>query len=330
MRISKFEDLTRPSPYGLRINWGGSNTRKHFKTKGDRNAWERDELQQFIKDKESKSPTSGKYLMSLALGEYLIDLNDRNKSDHTIRSAKQRVGDLIRFHGDTAVSDMNREDLIKYILTYNSEGTRSGRRSSCVTFFRWCAKRGLGGNANHWLDITWDKRRQVEEPPGILTVDQARLLMENAMVLYQPALALGLFAGIRGCGEIMKLKWSDIRWGKQILVPGAVAKMGKYRRMTNLPDNLWTWLPKKPVGSMVLPAKYFTFSQNRRRVCERIGFEYPPNGARHSFASYGYWRGVEWVMDTIGHRGDPSTFHNSYKDYVEEADAKKYFSITAE
>ena len=349
MRVSKFEDLSRPSPYGLRISWGdGTKTRKFFKTKGDRNAWERDELQQFIRDRESKSPSSGKATLSVALALWLISCEKRNLRPTSISSNEWRVNKMISHVGDIAVSEMTRDLLMHFIQSANTESTRSNLRGTCVTFLRWCARPcsqpgcehpGMGGTPQMWLDIKWDKIGTDEAPPEILTIKEVEALMLELPERYRPAQALGLFTGIRGKGELSRLDYSMIDWGNCIKVPGSVAKTRKLRIIHDLPPNLWTWLPKRKRG-LVMPS-YRAFVQSRRRAARRCygwkqgtsqksGFDYPYNAARHSFATYGYWRGMEWAMRTMGHM-NYNTFQKNYCNAgVSEADSKEYFSITAE
>ena len=57
-------------------------------------------------------------------------------------------------------------------------------------------------------------------------------------------------------------------------------------------------------------------------------WEYPSDGARHSFGTYGYWhRGVEWTMHTMGH-SNYDTFQRYYRNKdIRPEDAKAFFSI---
>lgn len=69
-------------------------------------------------------------------------------------------------------------------------------------------------------------------------------------------------------------------------------------------------------------------NQNRKRVCKNLGFKYPPDGARHSFGSYGYWAyGLEWTMHSMGHM-DYRTFKTYYQNKkVSKKNSLDYFAI---
>ena len=47
----------------------------------------------------------------------------------------------------------------------------------------------------------------------------------------------------------------------------------------------------------------------------------------HSFASYGFHRGLEWVVDTMGHVAGFRTFVRGYMGAASKADADRYFAI---
>ena len=132
-----------------------------------------------------------------------------------------------------------------------------------------------------------------------------------------------LFAGLRPQGEMEKLDYSHIKHGESISVP---ASKTPSRFISELPDNLWSWIPDKKSGP-VMPS-WKGMNQSRSRAVKRLGFKYPADGARHSFGSYGYWMyGLEWTMHAMGHMN-----YNTFKTYymnkkVSKAEAEKYFSI---
>lgn len=82
-----------------------------------------------------------------------------------------------------------------------------------------------------------------DRPVGILTVEQARGLMREAKESdpeMLPALAIGLFAGLRR-SEIFALDWSEIDFEHcAIEVKGIKAKT-RQRRLVSVADNLLVW-----------------------------------------------------------------------------------------
>ena len=148
-------------------------------------------------------------------------------------------------------------------------------------------------------------------------------------VNYTAALALAFFTGIRAY-ELGRMLWGSINFReKRIIVHASVAKTGKERVLRDLPPVLWEWLDlyRMPKSSPII-GSYGSYQQARRRIVRRAWVDYPPNGARHSFASYGYWRGEEWARRTMGHSQATRVFHRHYVDNGPgQAEADEYFSI---
>lgn len=88
---------------------------------------------------------------------------------------------------------------------------------------------------------------------------------------------------------------------------------------------------------------YSGFMQARRRAARRAygwknngrrggggvnGFNYPSNGARHSFGSYGYWHlGFESALDIMGHMHSETFLRNYKNNRVDKEESDLYFSI---
>jgi integrase len=138
-----------------------------------------------------------------------------------------------------------------------------------------------------------------------------------------------LFAGVRPA-EVQRLEWSAVDLGSRtISIEGAVAKTRSFRRLHDLPENLWAWLDAAPKKEgAVVPANARNAAQALRDARERAKItEWPHDAMRHSFASYGFHRGLEWVVDTMGHVAGFRTFVRHYKGAASKADADSYFAI---
>ena len=73
---------------------------------------------------------------------------------------------------------------------------------------------------------------------------------------------------------------------------------------------------------------YNAVNKARYRAAKKLGFEYHPNGARHSFASYGHWHlGFESALDIMGHMSSEIFLKNYKNNRVEKEMADQYFSI---
>ena len=85
----------------------------------------------------------------------------------------------------------------------------------------------------------------VESEVGIITPAEAAAMLAKADPEIRPAIALGLFAGLR-MSELEQLDWSEIHLDfGNLQVKAAKAKSGKNRLVT-IPDNLAAWLRESP------------------------------------------------------------------------------------
>ena len=79
------------------------------------------------------------------------------------------------------------------------------------------------------------------EKPAILTVAEARALIENADADFIPAVTLGLFAGLRPESEVWHLDWSQIDFvDKTVDVNQSKNLAGE--RFVKMSENLIEWL----------------------------------------------------------------------------------------
>lgn len=172
-----------------------------------------------------------------------------------------------------------------------------------------------------------------DRPVGILKVGeavallQAALNQEDGMV---PAVAIGLFAGIRR-SELVALDWSeiDLKQGT-IEVRGSKAKT-RQRRIVHVCDSLKKWLrPRaRKSGDVTVSKRDDVWGEHLRDLIEKAGIvDYPHNGLRHSFGSYHYeqHRNEQLTASEMGN--SPAMIFRHYRDLVRPADAKLYFSIT--
>lgn len=217
----------------------------------------------------------------------------------------------------------------------------------------WRAVRALLRFAHRqdWMPRDWTaqvhcKTKKRPEEIGFLTVDEAKAALSGPVQL-RPAIALGLFAGIRP-EEIARadgkpgLTWSHIDRGQRtIRIPAEASKTGRARVIEGLPECLWGWLegdyapldPVCPVSARSLTdgiqtsAGFFARKQSKR---QRIK-PWPHDAVRHSFATYhvALHRDPGRTAGILGHEDNPRTLHRHYRGLALEADAKAYFSLTA-
>lgn len=321
MRIYNDKKLNRPASWCVEIKYRGIRRRKYFKNYVDAKHFDVTNWLKRFDDEPDGYDTSVK----VAIKKYIENYQIRYPTAD-YKKIQSRLDYLIKWgFGDRKVDKIDAQVLSRKVAeqeTWRTSSSKFTYKNQFVIFLNWC---GLMGYCQR---MEW-KIKTLRMPPkdreiGVLTPVQTEELLNAVLPQYKPALAIMLFAGIRPQGEMSKLDYSNIKHGDSISVP---ASKTPARLITELPENLWSWVPCRSKGN-VMPS-WNAMRQHRARVSEKLGFKYPADGARHSFGSYGYWSyGLEWAMHTMGHM-DYQTFKTYYMNKkVTPASAKKYFSIT--
>lgn len=180
------------------------------------------------------------------------------------------------------------------------------------------------------------KAKVIKGRPGILSVDAANRLLTSADDAIRPAIALGLFAGLRPESEIWRLDWAKIDFGaKHIDISADATKNrgneseGAAHRFVSMQPALIAWLkplakkngPVSPTGD-----KYFSLLEAARGKAEITSW--PHDAMRHTFGSmhYAHFKNVGATMAEMGHT-NPKTFFNHYRARVRPAEAAKFWKI---
>jgi len=332
--------------WALTVSHEGKRKRKFFNTQVEAKQFD---VLSWLGDKEKKEPAGNRTILSVAFDLYMNDYSKRNRNEHKIRqkgydTTYDRVSKFINWFGaERKVSDVKTEDWHDYIESGNwSHKTKLGYGGAVKIFLAWCGSKGLGQLKENWYStvnkelIIEQKQKKFHKLPGICTPEETQGLLNAIHEKYRPAIAIMFFTGIRAEIEMTMLQYSDIKWGKRIGLKAEITKTGRERWIIP-PENLWEWLPKKSKGS-VNPVTYNALSQARALAAGRAfgykqgtsyreGFDYPSNGARHSFGSYGYWIDFEWALDTMGHMSSETFLKNYKNNRVGKEEAEEYFSI---
>jgi integrase len=176
-----------------------------------------------------------------------------------------------------------------------------------------------------------EKTAEAREPkskPGILSVEQAAALLENAAPEIVPYIAIGLLAGLRRA-EIERLDWSEIDFDSgHIEVTAEKSKSKVANRFITIQPNLREWLlPFRKVRGGVTPREAFRQLFDQTRAGAGIT-EWPDNALRHSFASYhlAHFKDAKALALEMGHT-DSAMLFNHYRALVKPKDAERYWSI---
>ena len=203
--------------------------------------------------------------------------------------------------------------------------SRNNYRRLVVLAFNFAVKRGY---ATSNPAAQTDKAREPKTKPGILKVDEARALLENASAEILPYFAIGLFAGLRRA-EVERLDWSEIDFDEgHIEVTAEKSKSKVANRFITMQPNLREWLlPYRKLKGKVAPTNCFREFFEQARVAAGIK-RWPDNALRHSFASYHVtkFRDAKGLALEMGHT-DSGMLFNHYRALVKPKDAEKYWNL---
>ncbi|HKQ37970.1 MAG TPA: tyrosine-type recombinase/integrase [Verrucomicrobiae bacterium] len=215
---------------------------------------------------------------------------------------------------------------------------------------------------NPLTDLTDQEREELcggnddEREPHILTIDQAKTLIETALDRQEelgllPVVVLGLFCGIR-TAELQGLMWQDLRIDWTDLQPDKEGKfqpeksyvhiskkIAKKRRIRNvtIPRCALQWLAlvptaKEPARDGLLFTNRFSndFQRRFQKLTKLAGFAvWPQNSMRHSFGSYHFHLHEDSLKTAaqMGHAANDSQLFDHYRKCCTKDEAQKYFGI---
>ena len=168
-----------------------------------------------------------------------------------------------------------------------------------------------------------------EHRPEILVAQQAARLLEVADTEILPAIAIGLFAGIRPA-EVRRLNWSDILWHKnEIDVQALNSKTGSYR-FVPMPANLVEWLaPYRTATGKIFTKSKSTLEKRISAAGRAAGIAtWPKDGLRHSYGSHHYaaHKNAPLTAACMGHETTGMLFDH-YNNRRSQDEGVAYFQI---
>jgi integrase len=178
------------------------------------------------------------------------------------------------------------------------------------------------------IEILYD-HTAATKVPGIVSVEQAAKLLELAPAHLLPAIAIGLFAGIRPA-EIHRLEWSNVLWeDREIYVPAAKSKTAQRRNVT-MPENLLEWLaPYRNATGHIMAQRERKTSREISAIARVAGIaQWPKDALRHSFGSYhlAAHKNSPLTSKEMGHMTTSMVF-NRYNNLRTNKEALSFFAI---
>ena len=240
---------------------------------------------------------------------YLLSLNLRKVSEH--------------FDG-RMISMISTSDIERFLagLPVAPETWNTIRRD-CVTLWSYAVKTGF---AQENVAKAAERAKGINEPPGILTPQQAAALLaeskDNDLLAFH---AIGLFGGLR-VAEIKALDWRDVDLAGDFIHVGAKISKTRSRRLVPILDNLKAWL--EPIAKTSGPIVGPNLRKRHEAARLRAGIKgWPDNCMRHSFVSYRLAATGNAPQTALESGHDQAVLFKHYRELVRPQDAERFFSI---
>jgi integrase len=216
--------------------------------------------------------------------------------------------------------------------------TRNNYATAARVLFAFAFKRGV---ILKDPTVGLDRCTVILEKPGILSVDEARALLESAPDDFVAAIAIALFAGLRPESELMRLDWSQVDLGSR-LIDVASTKNSASHRYVKIAGNLIAWLrPLRRDSGALCPKGDAYYSQLQKTRCsaarklESAGVphpsldDWPQDAMRHTFASmhYAKWKNAAVTAEQMGHANGLRIFFRHYRNRVKEVEARAFWRL---
>ena len=262
-----------------------------------------------------------------ALKDFLEAKKADKMSARYLKDLKSRLGIFSKKFGSRNMASITTADIDDWLRCRPGDAiNRNNYKRILGVFFGYFMKRGslLKNPA-----LNASKAKEAPKPVGILTPEQATALLKNCPDEILPAVALGLFAGLRPESEVWRLEWQHIDFDQGLIEIDARKTKTSAHRFVTILDNLRDWLlPHKKTKGAVSPSgdKYYSLLQGAREAAKIS--EWPQDCLRHSYGSYHYgkFQDIGRTTAQMGHTNS-NTFLKSYRKRVTPAEADKYWEI---
>jgi integrase len=266
-------------------------------------------------------------------GEFLKSRKAMNCRPRTIVQYESYLRVICRDFGKVDVTRILRQDIEDWVEESEwSPRTRKNYLVTLTTILNFAVAKGYradnpaGKIGRPILD---------DRPVGILSVAQVRGLLRVAKAFdpeMLPALAIGLFAGLRR-SELFALDWSESdHEHRTIEVKGIKAKT-RQRRLVSVTDNLLVWLnPHRKTSGAITPERNIdVFSERLHGLAVKAGINpWPHNAMRHSFGSYLLGKTKDENLTASEMGNSPEVVIKHYRALVRDADVVRYWRTVPE
>jgi integrase/recombinase XerD len=235
--------------------------------------------------------------------------------------------------------DVSRDELINWLYALKvSPVTRKGYARTLSVLFSFALDRHYV--VMHPAGKLVPDKSNVKKP-GILTVLEAKALLLSAEPDFIPAIALGLFGGLRPEAEIWRLDWRSIKLHKRLIDIDKSKNVMSHRHV-RMTENLAAWLAPyaKSHGALTVKGDSYYVRLERAREAAIVRLDevkqpaemlrrWPQDCLRHTYASMhsAAFKNDGDTSQQLGHGGSLKVFQRHYRDRVEDADALAFWEI---
>ncbi len=233
--------------------------------------------------------------------------------------------------GKIDVTRLLRQDIEDWVEESEwSPRTRRNYLVTLTTILNFSMKKGYRAD-NPAASI--DRPILDDRPIGILTVEQVKRLLRVSSEVdpeMLPALAIGLFAGLRR-SEFFALHWSEIDYEHRTIEVKGIKAKTRQRRIVSIADNLLAWLnlDRKASGTICPEHNIDVFAERLRALAAKATIvPWPHNAMRHSFGSYFLGKTKDENLTASEMGNSPAVIIKHYRALVREADVTRYWTVT--
>ena len=281
-----------------------------------------------------RSPASQDHLpLSKAVDDYIVSKASKGRSDRHLDDLRSRLSRFVTDHPGAALADVSTSSLQSWIDKLKREDgnplSPQSRRNFAVVVGAMLNHHRRRGSIidNPAVDLEREKVRSTDAIE-FWTPDEAEALLRVCPIVALPALAIGLFAGLR-TAEIAQLRWLDVDLDQRHIAVSAENPKTASRRLVPMTDNLLEWLlPLRGSPKALVYREAATTLPKRITEASRVaGVRRINNGARHSFCSY-RTASTGDVARTAAEAGNSvGVQHAHYRGFSNSNDAKRFFAI---
>ena len=224
--------------------------------------------------------------------------------------------------GGTPLGAVSRQTVVDYVAPMDA-GRRNKVLRHLSPMFAWAVRSELIPRNPCALV---ERARDVAASVGVFSPADAERLLRGATKMVPrlvPYLAIGLFAGVRPA-ELARLT-PDCIGAEYIRLDARITKTSRARTVAIRP-NLRAWLDAYPPEFPLLPKSHGAHMVGA--LHKALGIAWPPDGMRHSFATYAYEMSHDAaaVAAEMGHTGT-AVFFKHYRALAEPGDGARFFGI---